>query len=133
MVEMVGRERQSGREVFISYARESGQSEAEELHRALDEAGVATFLDSEAVGPGERIPERVFEGLLGARVLVALVDAAYFTRRYCVEELGTGLAAYRPLLRAGAGAEELEEAAAAIVVAVASGGDRPEELERLPP
>jgi hypothetical protein len=119
--------------VFISYARRSASTFAGALHQALTRAGIPTFLDVQDLGVGERVPQGVLEGLLGASVVVVFADAIYFTRRYCAEELAAALAAYRALGQRGAGPEQLAEAVLPVVVALPAGGGQPAELERLPP
>jgi len=113
--------------IFISYARRTSAAEAEALH---DRLGGAAFLDRGDIAPGEGIPLRLVDALLAAKVFVVFADETYFTRRYCVEELGVALAAYRALGDQDGSALQAE-AIDPIVVAL-PGGVRPEELDRLP-
>jgi len=118
--------------VFISYARGTSREPAEAVHNALGGDHSLAFLDSSAIEPGDTIPNKVFQGLLNARVIVVFADANYFTRRYCVEELMTAVRAYSVLAARGADARDLENALP-VVVALPASGAKPEELERLPP
>jgi tetratricopeptide (TPR) repeat protein len=119
--------------VFISYARQTASDAARQLHSALTAAGIQTFLDTRDIGTGERVPEGVVEALFASTVFAVFVDAVYFTRRYCVEELAVALAAYRALSQAGAARDLLAEAAQPIVVALPKRREHIGELERLPP
>src|SRR5438270_12469878 len=84
-------------QVFLSYAHRSGRDWVLALDRALEDAGVSTFLDTDDESDGTGISEQVFDALLSSRVVVVFADANYFTRRYCAEELSAALAAYRTL------------------------------------
>jgi hypothetical protein len=56
--------------VFISYARRSTRTFAEELQQRLGER--LCFLDTEDIEPLDHFPRRLSEGLLGSRLVVVL-------------------------------------------------------------
>ncbi len=120
-----------GRPVFISYARATGTHGAVALHAALGGAAGLAFLDTSAIGPGDSIPLVVFESLLAARVLVVLIDATYFTRRYCMQELRVGLWAFQVLSERGG--DRLGESLRPIVIGLPLDGAGPGVMDRLPP
>lgn len=113
--------------VFISYARKTSREHAEALWRALGEK--ESFLDSSNLEAGDRIPESLVEGLLGSRVVVVFADELYFRRWYCLWELQ---AALEPYLLARS-EDERREALQPLVLALPADGQRPSELERMPP
>src|ERR1700751_3802525 len=82
-------------EVFISWTRASGSSEAQvrRLESALRPRGVGVWLDATAISPFESIPEKIRQGLMEARVLIAWYSREYLTRRACREELTLALLA----------------------------------------
>ncbi|MEA2686984.1 MAG: hypothetical protein QOE93_2179, partial [Actinomycetota bacterium] len=96
-----------------------------------DELGGDAFLDSADIDAGEPIGAGVVEALLGARVVVVFVGQSYFTRWYCLRELGVALASFNALVERGAGRSERSAALEPVVVAVSPGqtGD----LDWLPP
>ena len=82
-------------EVFISWTRASASSESQvrSLESALRRRGVGVWLDATAISPFESIPEKIRQGLMGARVLVAWYSREYPARRACREELTLALLA----------------------------------------
>ncbi len=115
-------------EVFISYARRASREHAVALRDALAEAGIAAFLDTDAIEDGDRFPQRLVDGVLDTRAFVLFADPVYFQRWYCIRELKLALAAYEELVRRGADDAARDAAVAGVVVAM-SGGD----LRNLPP
>lgn len=117
--------------VFISYARDASRAHAEALHKAL--GGRTAFLDTEAIPPGERIPEAVVDALFNAKVVVIFAEPRYFTRWYCLLEFRIARTPFlRVAERPGATAQEREAALRGLVVAMPPHGVDPM-LERFPP
>ena len=75
--------------VFISYARASSADHARALKARL---GDLAFLDTDAIDDGDVFPERLMEGILGARVVVIFASGVYLTRRFCRLEMELALA-----------------------------------------
>jgi tetratricopeptide (TPR) repeat protein len=119
--------------VFISYARATSTEHARALHAALGGPDGLAFLDESDIHAGESIPSWVFDAMLSARVVVILVDATYFTRRYCLQEFRAAIRAFQVLAERGAHHAHVEEALRPLVVALPISGARPETMERLPP
>lgn len=118
-------------QVFLSYAHYASRDHAVAIRAALARQGVAVFLDTEEIDSGERFPERIVDGLLGARVVVVLAEPVYFTRWYCLLEFR---AAREPFMRAverSLSATEREDALTPLVLALAPGA--PGVLDRFPP
>lgn len=117
--------------VFLSYAHSASRDHAIALHAALAQQEVDAFLDTAEIETGECFPERLVDGLLGARVVVVLAEPVYFTRWYCLLEFR---AAREPFMRAverNLSAAEREEALTPLVVALAPGAAGV--LDRFPP
>ena len=53
------------------------------------------FLDVEDIETADRFPPRLSDALLGAKLVVAFVDAAYFQRWYCLREWALALTPWR--------------------------------------
>jgi tetratricopeptide (TPR) repeat protein len=122
-----------GPQVFISYAREASGREARDLYDLLLAAGIEAFLDVRDERPGDSIPERVFDALLDSQVVVILLSATYFTRRYCVAELTTALHPYRALAGGEGSRHGAEDALLPIVIGLPADGEPLWDLELLPP
>lgn len=73
-------------DVFISYARRSAGTQAIALHESLRRRGLRVFLDRDELASGTDFPPRLAEAIAGSRLFVAIIDAAYFSRWYCVQE-----------------------------------------------
>jgi len=117
-------------DVFISYARDASRPHAEALHKALG-ADVA-FLDTEGIGVGDPLPERLVDALYDARVIVIFAEPTYFTRRYCLQEFQIACGPFFQLLDlGGATQQEKDEAIRGIVVALPPAGVDPI-MERFP-
>ena len=108
-------------EVFISYSRLTATRHAEALAGELIAEGV--WLDDTAVAAGDDIADGVIDGVLGAKVLVALLDERYLTRWYCRRELELALAPWQAAWRRGLGPEATQAALECIVVALVPGPD----------
>ena len=65
------------RPVFISYARSSNAGHAQALAECL---GELAFFDTDAIEDGDRFPEHLLEGVLGARVVVIFASEVYCQR-----------------------------------------------------
>jgi tetratricopeptide (TPR) repeat protein len=72
------------RPVFISYARSSNAAHAQALAECL---GELAFFDTDAIEDGDRFPEHLLEGVLGARVVVIFASEVYCQRRFCQLEM----------------------------------------------
>lgn len=74
-------------DVFISYSRSTSIHFASNLHTALDNLQISTFLDTTNIKIGETFPVAIAQALLSAKVAVIFVDDAYFRRWHCLREL----------------------------------------------
>lgn len=82
-------------DIFISYARVDGEAVGR-LVLALEEQGLAVYLDREEIADFEGIANSVKHGLGRSKVLLAYYSRNYPTRRACQWELtATFLAAQR--------------------------------------
>lgn len=118
--------------VFISYARKTSLRQAHALYQALDGEQGAAFLDVMGVEVGERIPRRLIDALLNARVVVIFADDAYFASWYCRWEFRAALAPLTVLTRSASPDEE--EAALAPIIIVRSSQEGPAfDMSPLPP
>jgi tetratricopeptide (TPR) repeat protein len=111
-------------QVFISYARSSSASCARAVRSALEETETPVFLDENDISLGDRFTEVLVDALLGARVIVMLLDQTYLTRWYCVWERQAALEPFR---------HQDTIATTTLAVVVALGDGMSSELDRLPP
>jgi len=122
-------------DVFLSYARSTSRAHAKAVYRELggDAAGLA-FLDTAEIDYGDRVPERIVDALLAARIVVIFADAAYFTRWYCILESRAARAAYSYLAdRPGITQQERTEALEGLVVVLPPEGMESLDAWHLPP
>jgi tetratricopeptide (TPR) repeat protein len=80
--------------VFISYSRNTGQSSAIGLHAALGGPQGVAFLDTQDIADGDKFPQKLAEAILGAKVFVAVLDATYIKRLFCLRELKLALSPF---------------------------------------
>lgn len=121
-------------QVFLSYARSASRHHARAVYDALggEREGLA-FLDEEDIEPGERLPERIVNALLDARVVVIFAEPVYFTRWYCLLEFRLARTPFLKILdMQGASPELRERMVAPLVLALPQSGTPPE-VDRFPP
>ena len=80
-------------EVFVSWTRADGDDDPCRFAQSLRSAGLSVWLDEDRIAAFETIPDSVWEGLSGAKVLVVWYSATYTSRRACREELTLALLA----------------------------------------
>lgn len=120
--------------IFLSYARAASRPAAEAVFHALGgSARGPAFLDTSGIERGERFPDRIVDALFGARVVVVFAEPVYFTRWYCLVELGVARLPFLHLCVRGGGTRAEHDAALAPMVVVVPAGGPPPDLERFPP
>src|ERR1039457_7654242 len=76
--------------VFLSYARNASAAHARALAQRL---GNLAFLDTDAIDDVDHSPQRLLDGVLGARIVVIFATKPYTERRFCKAEMRLALAA----------------------------------------
>ncbi len=118
--------------IFISYARATNLAAARTLFEAFGGADGEAFLDTTDIAQGEQFPRALIDAIWNARVFVALIDDAYFTRWMCLRELRTALAPVDALLgQSDTRSSEIETLLRHIVLAIPEAGQL-SFLENLP-
>jgi WD40 repeat protein len=64
-----------GYDAFISYARSDGTAYARALHTRLESAGLVTFVDYQAIPPGEGLRKVISRGIRRSRMFVVVCSA----------------------------------------------------------
>lgn len=79
-------------DVFISHASEDKADVAEPIARELERRGYTVWLDRSALRLGDRLLDKIDEGLAGCRYGVTILSEAFFSKNWPRRELA-GLAA----------------------------------------
>ena len=75
--------------VFISYARNASAADARALANRLEDLA---FIDTDLIDDGDVFPQRLFDGVLDAQVVVIFATKSYTERRFCRLEMRLALA-----------------------------------------
>jgi TIR domain len=79
------------KDVFLSHAAADKEGFVRPLARELDALGVSYWLDEAEIGWGERIAERINDGLKQSRFVVAFISETFVGRRWTETELFSAL------------------------------------------
>ena len=112
----------AGWDVFVSYAREDGDTVARPLARLLDEAGLRVWFDDnpDQIDVSDRLAEKLNLGLARSRFGVAVLSEAYLAKKWTRAELDAFLM------------RERRESGAEVVIPVLHGIDEQVLYERYP-
>ncbi|KAI3410667.1 HSF_DOMAIN domain-containing protein [Psidium guajava] len=75
-------------DVFLSFRGEDTRNGfAGHLHAALDQRGIAAFMDDEELGEGEEIEPAILGAIGESRISVVVFSENYASSRWCLDEL----------------------------------------------
>ena len=80
----------AGYDAFVSYAREDAVAYACALKDRLASAGLVTFVDYEAIPPGEVLRRTISRGIRRSRLLIVVASAAAMRSPWVALEVGEG-------------------------------------------
>ena len=73
-------------EVFISYQWDS-QEEVLRVRQFLEQSGLTCWMDIGQMGGGERLYQRIYQGVAGCRVVVCCLSPKFLVSDWCVKEV----------------------------------------------
>lgn len=74
-------------DVFISHASEDKEDFVEPLARALQEAGISTWYDSDQIGWGQSIRQSIDKGLINSRFCLVILSPSFLKKYWTNYEL----------------------------------------------
>ena len=74
-------------DVFISHATEDKEDFVEPLDRALQEAGISTWYDSDQIGWGQSIRQSIDKGLINSRFCLVILSPSFLKKYWTNYEL----------------------------------------------
>src|ERR1035438_6004104 len=88
---MDGGEAVEQRDVFLCHANADKETHVRPFAAALTSEGITYWLDEAEVGWGDRITEKINEGLSHSRYVVVFLTEAFLKRHWTQTELGSAL------------------------------------------
>ena len=76
-------------DAFLSFTRKGHPELAQQIHHALERAGVRVFMDT-AVSEGDPISNEIIAALSQSMTLIVVYSRQYLERNACQEELSRG-------------------------------------------